>query len=85
MRTIKYRVTEPMPGQECGNIIECLMIFEGSMGDGIILHLGKGTSSLEVVTLTDSDDVYETAAEPFINIATTPEFLNMIDALKIMS
>lgn len=86
MRTVKYRVTEPMSMYELGDIIECPMVFEGSMNDGIILHFGEVHSCLEVVSLTEKDDgIYEATTENFINIRSSPEFLSTIDALKIMA
>ncbi len=48
MRTVKFKTHEDIPGHKAGDIFDVTLIFEGSMGDGLILHpSGGGTGCIE--------------------------------------
>ncbi|MBY0419178.1 MAG: hypothetical protein K2W88_14105 [Pararheinheimera sp.] len=86
MRTVKFKTLEDIPGHEAGDIFNVTLIFEGCMGDGLILHpTGGGVGCIE--TVCDSGEGYWIHDDQgFVNFdENTGQLETFLTALKIMS
>lgn len=86
MRTVKYKANEDVPGYNAGDIFDVTLIFEGCMGDGLILHpTGGGVGCIEVVCQHE-DGYWVHDDQGFVNFdENTGQLETFLTAMKIMA
>lgn len=86
MRTVKFKTFEDIPGHEAGDIFDVTLIFEGCMGDGLILHpSGGGVNCIETACLSE-EGYWVHDDQGFVNFNEDGDKLEtFLTALKIMA